>query len=282
MSAKVPIAASEARRSSHESKPYYLKTLADEFTRLKKKNIRYSLRGFAKKLEVDAAALSRIMNGKKHPSETLVKKFLANIPMRNYERQKFLQSVVEDKAYKALTDRLNVDSPICDLPDQEFDQIQDLLHFSIVELTFLSDFQPRIPWMAHRLGRSIFEVRVATERLLRMGVLGYKDDQLVKISDKIFVNRGDKRPSTKRIKAHLEQVFRQLQSAVNGVEREHRIMTSFTVPTNPKKLVEARKMIEEFTLQLTAFLADGEKTEVYQLGIGLAPLTKIQASGGHA
>ncbi len=52
-------------------------------------------------------------------------------------------------------------------------------------------------------------------------------------------------------------------------------MTTFTIPTNPKKLAEARKMIEDFSIQLIGFLAEGEKTDVYQLGIGLSPLTKV-------
>lgn len=225
-------------------------------------------------LSIDPSTLSRILSQKKTPSGACTQKFISKLKLSDFQKRKFITSLEQQKTSRTMTRNFLTESPLIDLKAEEFDAIHDLLHFSLVELTFVKDFKYNIPTIAKRLNRSPFDVRRAIERLLSLGLLEKKGDTLVKVCDRIFVNKGLNRVSNVQIKRHLCQVFECLKAAVSNQSSSLRVVTGFTVPTNPQKIAEARVMIEDFSLELIKFLAEGEKTEVYQLGIGLIPLTQ--------
>jgi hypothetical protein len=47
--------------------------------------------------------------------------------------------------------------------------ISDWYHFAILDLTRLDDFQPEPAWVSRKLGLTVSEVKIAVERLLRLG-----------------------------------------------------------------------------------------------------------------
>lgn len=71
----------------------YLQILQREFNKKKEKNPRYSLRIFARHLDIDHSTLSQIFSKKRGISENLAKKIVSNLTLTHHEKQKFLTSV---------------------------------------------------------------------------------------------------------------------------------------------------------------------------------------------
>jgi transcriptional regulator with XRE-family HTH domain len=59
------------------------------------RNPRYSVRAFARAIEIDVGALSRVMAGKQIPSFKLSQKILKNLELRPDDSAQFLESVME-------------------------------------------------------------------------------------------------------------------------------------------------------------------------------------------
>ena len=71
----------------------YLQILQREFDKKKEKNPRYSLRVFARHLDIDHSTLSQIFSKKRGISENLAKKMVGNMTLTHHEKQNFLTSV---------------------------------------------------------------------------------------------------------------------------------------------------------------------------------------------
>lgn len=71
----------------------YLQILQREFDKKKEKNPRYSLRIFARHLDIDHSTLSQIFSRKRGISEKLAQKIVDNLTLTHHEKQKFLTSV---------------------------------------------------------------------------------------------------------------------------------------------------------------------------------------------
>jgi plasmid maintenance system antidote protein VapI len=86
---------------SHDRRPYYRVFLAEELELRKKKNSRYSLRAFARFLGIDAAALSRILNGKQELSIPLGIQVVRKLKLSPEQARPLLASIAEEKAARA-------------------------------------------------------------------------------------------------------------------------------------------------------------------------------------
>jgi PAS domain S-box-containing protein len=76
---------------------YHLDFLELELNRRKNNNSRYSLRAFAKFLDIGPATLSRILNGQQDLSIAITKKILNKLKVSSEERVLFISSVLKEK-----------------------------------------------------------------------------------------------------------------------------------------------------------------------------------------
>ncbi len=77
--------------------PYYLMTLEAVFSERKNQDKDYSLRLFAKDLDIDPGDLSKILSGKRCPSVNLGIRILAKLELSDNLRNEFLLSMFERK-----------------------------------------------------------------------------------------------------------------------------------------------------------------------------------------
>ena len=74
---------------------YYRKILSEELERRIEKNPAYSLRAFAKSLEVDVGTLSRTLSSKQDLALATAKKVSTKLELGEYDRELFLRSVMD-------------------------------------------------------------------------------------------------------------------------------------------------------------------------------------------
>jgi uncharacterized protein (TIGR02147 family) len=257
---------------------YFRKKLKEELASRCSRNSRYSIRAFARALQIDVGALSRVLAGKQIPSFKLAQKIVDGLGLDKEERRIFLTSLAESQRERGLQ-RLSPifaafeESPKAkELSLEMYRVIADWYHAAILELTFVDEFQSNPRWIAKELGITIAEAKLAMERLVEFGLLGEKNGKLFKTNSKLTT--ADKHITTPALRKNQKQFLELATHSLENDPIEERSMTSMTMAIDPEKLPAAKEMIRDFNSKLCKFLESGKRKRVYNLEIGLYPVQK--------
>lgn len=244
--------------------------LQNELTTRCKKNPSYSLRSFAKVLDIDPSSLSQILSGKRNYSAKVIKKFCSKLAVSPDVEHGFCLSVqrqinqeealasYEDNYYQIQTDIFSI--------------ISDWYHYAILELTFVNGFKDDPRWIANKLGITVTEAKIAIERLLRFDLLVEKNGQLIKSEN--FLTNGSEGVTSAALKKLQKHVLEKALKSIDDTPQEEKDITSMTMAIDESKILEAKELIKDFRRKLCGFLEDGKQTKVYNLGIQLFPISK--------
>ena len=136
-----------------------------EFIKRCKKNKNYSLRSFARQLDVDPSTLSKILKNKIHPGSRLIFRISKKLDIPEEEVTFFFQDL--KKQQNNSYEKIALDT---------FAVISDWQHFAILELMKIEDFQPQAEWISHKLGLSLSETEKSIQRLFDLELI-LLDDQ---------------------------------------------------------------------------------------------------------
>lgn len=264
---------------------YYLVCIKEEFGRRLKKNARYSLRSFARALDIDGGALSRILAGQKIPTPEIAEKILSHLPLSSKDAQRFMFSIAQTyeergvqrkkKEIRALLDEIKNQPSIAerDLTPEIFSVISDWHHYAILQLTETKAFRSDPRWIARQLDLPEMEAKLAIDRLLNLELLTENKGKWVRSPERLTT--GDLRITTPAFRKRIKQVS---EKSVHSLENDpiaERNHTTLTVAIDPARLPEAKEMIQAFTDRLGTFLG-AEKKRVYELQINLFPLQRSE------
>ena len=233
--------------------------LQAEFTRRCRANARYSIRAFAKNLQMDSSTLSQIMNGKRRVSAQLAAKLRQDIG------QTKPRAGASSVGAKILYEQVQVDA---------FYVIADWYHFALLDLVQVKNFRNEAPWIARRLGISTAEAKVATDRLLRLGLLIEKNKRLLK-SKQNLTNYTEGVTSDAH-KEYQRQVIGKALIAVDQCPQGKKDITAITIVTSAKRIAEAKEKIKLFRRELCSFLENGQGDSVYHLAVQMYPVTNLE------
>ena len=142
--------------------------LQGQFIERCKRNPKYSLRAFAKLLEVDASTLSQILREKRSISVVLQRSFLERLGLGPAEVNNL--QMIDEKEEETKVRELALDA---------FQVIADWYHYAIFELITVKGFRNDSKWIAKTLNISPTEVNIALERLVRLDLIKlHKDGKL--------------------------------------------------------------------------------------------------------
>jgi transcriptional regulator with XRE-family HTH domain len=236
--------------------------LQKQFTERCRRNSRYSLRAFAKALDMDPSTLSQILSGKRNVSKNIIKIICDRLSASPKEMSIFgLSSLQGDTDPDYF--QVNMDT---------FSVISDWYHYAILELTFTSGFKSDAKWIAKKLSITVEEAKAAVERLKRLGLLLEENGSLIK-STRFLTNKAEVNTSA----AHQQlqrQIVEKALVAIDEVSAEEKDVSSMTIAIDLSNLEKARELIRRFRREMCSLLEDGEQTQVYHLGIQLYPVSK--------
>ncbi len=240
--------------------------LQNELVSRYRKNPRYSLRAFAKSLEIEPSALSKILRGKRRLTSSMQMRIGHRMGMSPVEMEKFRES--ESSKEEATFETLSSDA---------FQVMADWYHYAIVELSKIERFKSDVRWISRALGISVNEANAALERLERLKII--ERDESGKITS-TALNRTIAEPSdsyrTSAARLFQKQILQKAVDAVEIVSLDRRENSGVTMAINLAKLPEAEAIIRKFRRSLMALLETGDtKQEVYQLAVALYPLTQV-------
>lgn len=233
------------------------------------RNPRFSLRAFAKMVDVSPAILSRILSGKRKLTFNLAVRIADALALEPSERELlysfYLSKTQSDseEEQKKIEKELSIDC---------FNAMKEWYHYGITQLLYVENFKEDYKWISKMLGINELEAKLAVERLLRLKVLDRNElGALVRTATHMST-------TTEIASAGIRHFQKQiLEKAIDSLEKDdihERSITSITVAINEEKLKEAKEEIKRFRLKMSEFMSEGEKTRVYNLGIHLIPLSK--------
>ncbi len=242
------------------------------------KNPSYSLRAFARTLNVSSSALSAMLNGKRPITSTSVEKLGLALGLSPKEITRYKIITKENMGTGAESSAEEFQQITLD----RFAIISDWYHYAILELIRVRDFEPSVAWISKSLGITKSEANIAVERLQRVGLLEItKDGKWIDrtAEGKATNIQGDltSAASRKLQKQVLEMSLRCLEEMPSTDLRNH---TSLTLAINPEDIPLAKEKIKVFRRELAEMLESNRNpTEVYHVNVSLYPVTKITQGG---
>ena len=242
------------------------------------KNPRYSLRAFARACEISPGVLSQFLSGKKVPSYKCAQKIMTHLSLTPQAEEKFLDSLAsrhQSRGLKRLSPvfkkaRTPLEPKHLDI--ELFKIIGDWYHYAILMLTYVENFNSSHKWIASQLGITELEAKLATERLLEVGLLEKENNTYV-CTESHFTT-ADKHLTNAALKKHVKQSLEKAIHSVDNDPIDKRSMTYMTMAIDETKMVEAKALVEEFTNRMSALLEGGKRSKVYEFGVYLYPLQK--------
>lgn len=143
--------------------PYYQRRLREELATRQGNNSSYSLRSFARSLDLSSGAVAQLLSGKRIPSSRTVKRLLAGLSLEPEEAREFLTSLDQIQKGRGLQRRRKSISVVAEgeallgqtvrerrriekVSLDHFQVIADWYHYALLELTYLDSFQTDANW----------------------------------------------------------------------------------------------------------------------------------------
>ena len=254
---------------------FYLRCLTNEFSKRKNRNPSYSIRAFARFLEIDHSVLASVFRGKRRIPKKCARKVTQKLDLSPRQSQEFLLSLANMRASLVQLSKVPLRTEAHEekvlSEDDCFHIIADPEHYSILSLCEMEGFSSEPAWIAKRLGVTETQVRVAINRLITAGLLKKNGNQLIPAQGAVTTTQD---VSSCALRASHKVTLKLAEEAIEQTSVDLRYFGTMTMAINLQRLNEAKELIREFQRKLSAFLEVSPKSEVYQLAIQLFPLTK--------
>lgn len=249
----------------------YRSFLSGELVKRVKSNPRYSQRAFARSLGVSPGELSEILRGKRQLGVKSALKVAKTMGLNPSETKRLLYLVQIEKGQDLGSEALSDATPT-QLSHDLFAIISDWYCFALLSLTECEGFRWNDRWIAKRLGVTQAEIRLAIERLKRVGLLETVRGKLSVSKDYVVSPTGI--PS-EAIRNYHRQILAKATAALDLQKPSDREITGATFPIDPGELPKMKKEIGAFLGEIAEKYGKGrKKREVFHLEIALLKLSE--------
>ncbi len=216
-------------------------------------NQSYSLRAFAKALQLDPSNLSKILSGQRKLGDKAKSKILRKLGLDQHEANDYYSQ----------------------LNDDVFEQAPEWYDTAILEQLAVTGFRATKKTLALVFNLNEIQVAAALIRLQKAKLVKVSRSGIV--SDSTSGQTSTLQPrSTSPSKRSLQKKF--LEKAMASLDMdplEERDMTTITCATDSERITEAKIRIKKFRRELAEFLMSGTKSNrIYNISIALYPLSK--------
>lgn len=238
--------------------------LLKHFQERKNRNTSYSLRAFARDMQVSVSALSQYLSRKRDLSKSNKMNILNRLQFSPLERQIFLERKPGSKSdqAKAL------------LSEDLFNAIGDWISFALLSLAKINyDADPQ--GLSKRLAVDTTTVQRALERLIRLKLIQIKNHKLKRTENSFSTT--DDIPSQAIRKFHLS-ALQKAQEALADEPIERRDYTAMVFPASTKNMNEIKKILRSAQNRIAKLAHTNDADDVFVMAMQYFPLTAKGAS----
>lgn len=243
---------------------HLVKYLNETYEVRKKKNARYSLRSFARDLNISSGRLVSIMQQKELPGEITLGKIFSNLSTSEDKKDKILKDLKrarfksKDHSFEKVLD------------SAQLEQMGHWETWAIYTLMQRQDFDGTAEWLSQNLDLAKDFVTERLQALVSIGLVRFEDQKYaLKVGN---VTSGSGIPSKVMRELHKQFIKRGLES-IEQVDIQFRDVSGITFCMDPEKMDEARTLITEFRSKMAGLIrSETPKSELYQLSVQFYPL----------
>jgi uncharacterized protein (TIGR02147 family) len=225
----------------------------------------YSLRAFARSLDMDSSTLSALLRRKRPITLKTARKLVEGLKITDaVEAQALIVDTFKTKATE-------LEANYTELSLEKAEALASWEHFALLALLELKNIKTTERILAAKLGLPISQVWEALHRLERLELI-HKKGQQWELTGNNMATPSDV-PSKSLREGHKQNILKSIES-IDRDAIELRDISGISIAISRKRLKGAKKMIQEFRHRLAKYLEDGDKDAVYRLNIQLFPLTK--------
>ena len=251
-----------------------------------KNNPRYSIRAFAKHLDLSAGFVSLLLSGKKMLSATSALQIANILKLGGRQTDYFVLMLQKETAFDPIkqakiVEKMQVLAPRTlthFLPVDSFQSIADWYHTTILELCTLWDGHLEPQKIADTLGIEKVTAQVALDRLLRLELLTVDcHDQDHKKYQRTQKNvRIECQESNYALQQFHKEMLTRAIASVDEQTPQEKFIGSETLAIDPAILPEAADILEDAFQKILALnrQKSKQKKNVYHLGIQFFRLLK--------
>lgn len=253
---------------------FYIEKLKEELSLRQRNNPRYSLRSFARDLDIHSSTLSQVINKKRNLPFKKAQSVVNALNLDPVERTMFLNSFYKTKTK---IDEISInqltDSHI--VANCHHKVIAEWEHFAVVELFDLDDFIVHTESVEKKLGITRNRAEVVLSNLVTAELIKYNEEvcRYVKIHENVSTTED---VMSAALKQSHKEVLQMASQKIEEIPLEYRDFSSVNMAIDPEKITEVKSIIREFRKKMLALLRDGEKKDVYQLSIQFFPLSVLE------
>lgn len=241
--------------------------LKQEYKRRCDLNPSYSVRAYAQSLGINSGSLTSILNGKRSIGTKVAKRLINQLELSGWDKNAYLNEQF------GLSKTLPTNKKLKrQLEEDEIELISSWEHFAI--LSYLETPQSKtLVSIANKFNLPIGRCRQALERLSRLNLLVQEDGKWKLKDDVCDLETTHDIPNYAIRKAHKEYI----QLASDSIEQHHvddREIIGTTLAIDPNKIPEAKKRIRTFLDDLSKYLSEDNKEEVYRINLQFFPCGK--------
>lgn len=235
------------------------------------KNSRYSLRAFAKDLNIEHSILSKILAKKRNLTFETANKILSGLSLQASIKNSLLLTISDSTNYaKGLEDQEFVT-----LSEFELDNTYKWYYYAFLSALEVKNVEPTLDGIASYLGLDIKTSEDVAHTLKKLGAVEEDHGQL-RLTGMCYTSTNEVK-SEALIKAHADHIDLS-KVYLDSEERKSDVSdySGITVAVPKQKLDEAKRRIKEFRRSFAIWISqdDVPKTDVYRLNIQLFPLNK--------
>lgn len=243
-----------------------------------RENPQYSLRAFARDLELAPSQLSRVLNGRQNISVNSAKFIADKIFKDEIKKEQFLNlveySVAKKQSHKnrALQkiEESSSQDQVLKLQLEHMKFVADWYHLAILELLTLTEVPQKPNTYANYLGITEIEVKDALERMHTIGVIKKQKDKWVATAP--IVNTPTGIPN-KSLREHHRQLITKAIESIETQNIDERYLRGKTMAMPKRNYTKLVGLIEDFMSDVSKTLkSTAKKDSIYQLNVQLFDL----------
>jgi uncharacterized protein (TIGR02147 family) len=259
----------------------YRRYLREAFDLRSSRNKSYSLRAFARDLELAVSTLTELLNGKYGLSPERAIRVAKNLNLNDLQSQHFSNLVAmkysrktEDRETARIAVEERLATPSQELSTDQFKTVSGWHHMALLELAETKNFISDPEWMAKRLGLSLVEIQESLSRMERLGLIVWEAGQLKPTG--AFTTVGNGRTSDALREVH-GQLISKAAKALGAHDMEKRDVSSTIFSIDTEDLPAAKEELMKFRRQFAMKYSKGKSADgVYCLGIQLFSLLESE------
>lgn len=269
----------------------YVEMLRSELANRQMLNSAYSLRAFARDLDIGISRLSLAFSGKKGISGEKASQLLSHLPWSCKDKQLFLNLVEaaharssskKKTAIEALERRQKdlLQQRIKSVDADQFSEIADPIHYQVMECLVLDQFEATFDNLSSKLGLPKDKLALVLQRLIKLNRIKKRGNRYHPLDT---TSDHDSPQSSVAINRHHIQNLKKAIDAVNTQDVDDRYMSSLTIAISEPLLDQVKEKIRNFRMELNQFITDhpdnNQKEHVYFIGNQLFRITNKNSEG---